>query len=167
MPQRTKLTEDVSHRVVLLIRAGNWVSVTAEATGVHRSTIYSWVERGEADVDAGLDTIHARFAQAFTKAQAEAQVLLVGMVRAAAVRGDWRAAVWMLERRFPEQWGRKAVVEIVVERCHACDRREAIRRATRPEIPEPVILDDTDADARWTRLAELLRDGADDPEAER
>ena len=30
------------------------------------------------------------------------------MIRAAAAK-DWKAAAWLLERRYPEQWGRRRV----------------------------------------------------------
>ena len=28
-------------------------------------------------------------------------------IKEAAQNGDWRAAAWMLERRYPEKWGRR------------------------------------------------------------
>jgi transposase len=160
MPFPTKLNEDISDRIIMLIRYGNHVSVAAEAVGIHRSTVYSWVERGEADIDAGRDTLHAQFAASFTKAQAEAQVLVVAMVRAAAARGDARAAMWMLERRWPESWGRKAVMEIRVERCRACGRLEEVRRAAAPAAPAAPALPIESDDGWATEVAEVLRQSA-------
>ena len=31
-------------------------------------------------------------------------------IKDAAQNGDWRAAAWMLERRYPEKWGRRRPV---------------------------------------------------------
>jgi hypothetical protein len=39
--------------------------------------------------------------------QARAEVLLVQILHAAATDGrQWRAAAWLLERRFPERWAK-------------------------------------------------------------
>ena len=40
----------------------------------------------------------------------ESEVKDVVVISNAAVKGDWRAAAWRLERRFPDRWGVKSKV---------------------------------------------------------
>lgn len=44
--RRTKLTPDVHTRIVSFIRAGAFDWIAAEAAGIHRATLYRWLERG-------------------------------------------------------------------------------------------------------------------------
>lgn len=43
---------------------------------------------------------------------AQAEINLVALINNSARKGNWRAAAWMLERRFPARWGRKTYVGI-------------------------------------------------------
>ena len=40
----------------------------------------------------------------------EARDLAVGCLLRAARNGDWKAAAWYLERRYPEEWGKRTHV---------------------------------------------------------
>jgi transposase len=105
------LNEETEARIVLLLRHGNFMTTAAQASGVGTTTIYRWLEHGEADHEHGLATPLARFWQACARARAEAEVAAVARVTAAAWAGDWRAAAWWLERAHPERWGKRARVE--------------------------------------------------------
>ena len=45
-----------------------------------------------------------------TPGEDEARELAIGCVLRAARAGDWRAASWYLERRYPEEWGKRTHV---------------------------------------------------------
>jgi len=106
----TKLTPSVHKRLTAALSAGCFRIVAAEAAGIHRSTLYSWLERGEADHDAGKRTAHASLYAAVLAAEANAEIAAVETIRDAAP-DDWRAASWFLEHRYQDRWGGKTVVE--------------------------------------------------------
>jgi len=50
------------------------------------------------------------FALEGSKAIADAELNLIGVIRRAATKGDWRAALAILERRWPQEYGRRIQV---------------------------------------------------------
>ena len=48
-----------------------------------------------------------RVCRALKRADLEAELACLRQIKEAAQNGDWRAAAWMLERRYPEKWGRR------------------------------------------------------------
>jgi transposase len=75
--------------------------VAAQAWGIAATTVYRWMKRGEPDRPFG------EFCTALKRADAEAEIACLRTIKAAANAGDWKAAAWMLERRYPEKWGRR------------------------------------------------------------
>jgi len=107
---KSKLTPAVHKRLVTALSAGCFRIVAAEAAGIHRTTLYGWLERGEADHEAGLQTAYASLFAAVLVAEANAEVVAVETIREASP-DDWRAAAWYLERRYQDRWGGKIAVE--------------------------------------------------------
>ncbi len=106
MARPSKLTAEVSEKIVRAIRAGNYPEVAARHAGVHPSTYYRWMERGELEGSAPEDDPYRQFRAEVERAIADAEAAEVGLVIKAARDGDWRAAAWLLERRFSDRWGR-------------------------------------------------------------
>jgi hypothetical protein len=52
------------------------------------------------------------FRVAVERAEAEAEVEAVAILRSAMVEGDWRATVGFLERRYPSRWRRQQTTEL-------------------------------------------------------
>ncbi len=50
--------------------------------------------------------IYREFLEAIEKAEAQAKVRNVTIIQAAA-KDNWQAAAYWLERRYPEEWGRR------------------------------------------------------------
>ncbi|MFI9845051.1 hypothetical protein ACIHFD_49090 [Nonomuraea sp. NPDC051941] len=93
----TKLTQELQEALCEYVRKGNYLTVACDLIGVHESTVYRWLERGEAlaveDADAAasdLDPDDARFLdfyQAFTRARAQAEAMFVEVVVQVATGG--------------------------------------------------------------------------------
>jgi hypothetical protein len=99
--RRSKLTEEVGNIILNAIAIGAGHSTACQAAGIGKSTLYSWLQRGEAQ-EMGLfrDLLDAvRHIEAKRECEALAHI-------AQAAEDDWRAAAWFLARRYPERWGR-------------------------------------------------------------
>jgi hypothetical protein len=108
---RSKLTADTQTKIVQALRAGNYRKAACQFAGIGESTLYRWLEQGEADQEANVESVYREFLEAVNRTEAEAQVEAVAMIRK-AMPEDWRAAAHYLERRYPALWGRKQAVEL-------------------------------------------------------
>ena len=117
----TKLTPETHARIVQAIQAGNYIETAAAYAGISKNTLYEWLRRGAREKERLASNRRARpqkaeqpyleFADAVEKALAEAEVRDVVTVLKAADAGQWQAAAWRLERKFPERWGYKVKMQ--------------------------------------------------------
>jgi transposase len=107
----TKLTPELFSAIVDAIRSGNYAQVAAATAGITEQTFYEWLRRGRDEPDG----IYRRFADAVLAASGEAEQEKLERLRREALAddGDWKAAAWWLERRFPKRWGKQQRLEIV------------------------------------------------------
>ena len=123
-----------------LADSGN-VTLACRVVGIHRSTYYRWKAQGEKDragkfysfaqtVTRGLAewerrqiaiidkaaedyTAEEDWAEQWTKGEgAQAETRSKVVKKRHKKKGDWRAAAWRLERRFPKRYGEKREVEV-------------------------------------------------------
>jgi len=103
----------VVQKVARCLSAGLTRQLAASYAGVAPTRIEQWMRKGE---DGHPDYVEAW--QLIVKAEAEAALSMLDVVAGAATGGagydataqDWKAAAWILERRFPNAYG-KTVVE--------------------------------------------------------
>lgn len=119
----TVFDEDVANNIVVMLRAGNYLNVAIAAAGVGRQTFHDWIKRGESTKLA--DAPFAEFRSRVEKARAEGEARNVAVIAKAAQDGDWRAALALLEREFPDRWGPVSV------------RVREIDAPPEPVVPEP------------------------------
>jgi hypothetical protein len=98
----TKLTKEAGERICSAIRAGNYPATAARASGIAESTFYRWMERGRIEERGPYRGLY----EAVKDAEAEGEAHAVAILRK-EMKGDWRAAVALLERRHPERWRRR------------------------------------------------------------
>jgi hypothetical protein len=121
----SKLTPDREALILDALRAGNYRETVARYVGIGVSTLYGWLERGEADLeqheqreaeghDPGELTIYAEFSEAVTRAEAEAEVHAVTTLQS-AMKDDWRAAAEYLQRRHNKRWSRADRLDVEVD----------------------------------------------------
>lgn len=104
----TKLTDEVREHIADLIRRGNYLSVAATRAGVDRGTVRRWLRQGR-EARTGK---YFEFRRAVEEAIVFAEVNDVEIIRKAAASGDWRAAAWRLEHRYPQRYKRPSRHEV-------------------------------------------------------
>lgn len=105
----TKLTPEIHETVVKNIRMGVTLVDAAGAVGVDYQTLSNWLKRGEGEGTGP----YFRFFVACEQAKAEALQLMTRVItKAAAVEGDWKAALEYLKRRDPRNWGDRVSIDI-------------------------------------------------------
>lgn len=107
---KSKLTEELIKEAARLIEAGNYQKHVAQALGVDESTWYRWLREGEQSEDE--NDLKYKFYQSIKKAEAKAVARNVALIQRAAQEGNWQAAAWWLERKFPSEWGKKDKLDI-------------------------------------------------------
>lgn len=113
----TKLTESLIQKICKLLHTGAYIETAAVACGIHKSTLYEWLKKSAAinRDDNELtpeESLLVMFSDAVERAMAESEITALRQIDAAARSGIWQAAAWRLERKFPNQWGRKIRAEI-------------------------------------------------------
>jgi hypothetical protein len=99
-------------RVRLLLealRAGSYIGTACRAAGIGRSTLRRWLERGRSKDEH--DAAYREFRREYRAAIAEAEIEALRTIRRAGsegIAGSWQACAWLLERRFPIRWQRRA-----------------------------------------------------------
>lgn len=86
--------------IVDWVASGNFYEVACMLAGVELETFYRWMEQGKERRDEVSRAFYLEVKRAEAKAEAERlQVVLE------AAETNWRAAQWLLEKRFPDKWG--------------------------------------------------------------
>jgi len=107
-PIPRKLDEGVIAALCEYVRKGNYAHQACYLCGIDQSTLWRWTQLGEADIEAGHDTLYSRLCIALKKARAEAQKEMVEVARnAAKANKDGYLAITFMERTDPENWGRR------------------------------------------------------------
>lgn len=101
--QPTKLTPERQEKMCAIIAATSCtIEGAAAAVGVDYSTVKRWRARGMIEESGPY---HA-FCAAIMRARAKSEPTLAALI-ASAAKDDWRAAAWILEHRFPDQYGNR------------------------------------------------------------
>jgi len=108
VPAHSKFTPETRDKILLAIRAGSYVETAAAYAGIGKSTLHEWLKRG-ANEKAGD---FRDFSLAVEQAIAQADVRDITIIANAAQKGIWQAAAWRLERKHPQQWARRHVLQV-------------------------------------------------------
>lgn len=100
---KTLLTPELTDQIAKTLSAGTYLSVAARAAGISPDTLDDWLHKGREGDKRYVDLL-VRVERA--RAEGEARNV-THIARAAAT--SWQAAAWLLERMYPERWGRVSV----------------------------------------------------------
>ena len=114
MGRPSKLTPATHRIVVEALATGCYRETAAEYAGIGVSTFYRWMEQGEADIEHDRQSPYRELLEAIKLAESHAEVEALELIRSAAKK-TWTAAAWLLERKKPDQWGRRVKVDTGAE----------------------------------------------------
>ena len=97
---KPKCDEELVKKAVKLKKGGATNVDIAKSIGVSESTFYRWVSTPSTEAERELS-------ESLKKAEADYKNALQGIIAKAAQERDWKAAAWLLERKYPEEYGRK------------------------------------------------------------
>jgi len=120
--RRSKLTNTAIDVIAKGVRFGLTYEQAANAAGVSAATFYNWKKKAEDG-----DPRFLEFLEALKQAEGEGEYLLAATIAQAAQLdpSQWRAAAFILERRFPERWGRVTRLEAAMLETGAIDMYRA------------------------------------------
>jgi transposase-like protein len=128
MARPTKLTDELSETICKAIRLGLTIEQAARHAGITDRTLYRWKKQGQETKKGAF----CQFCQALQQAEIEAEMLHLQRMHYAAIgnyeqvevrkvikadgtvetteirkkQPQWKASAWILERRYPEKYGR-------------------------------------------------------------
>lgn len=110
----TSYTRSVHDIIIAAVRRGATLHMAAAAGGLGRRTLKDWLIWGQEDIDNGEEFSDlAHLTAEYAQAEFEFAGRMLDLVSDAAPE-DWHAGAWLLERRFPKEYG-KQVLEHVGE----------------------------------------------------
>jgi transposase len=114
----TKYDDPEVQKIILdALEDGNHLYVAARLAGVHADTLHDWIRRGHLRENASPGLIE--FVEKIDLAMAKWEAGAVAVIHKTALSGrpnTWQAAMTMLERKFPDRWGRRETVEVDAEK---------------------------------------------------
>ena len=107
---KPKLTEELIEVMCGLKAKGMHNKDICMAVGIHEATLYRWLNKPSA-------RLHRVLSEEFKKAEARYKQELLDTIRGSALakRQYWTAAAWLLERKYPEEFGRPETRKTAVE----------------------------------------------------
>ena len=101
MGRKTTLTPLIHKRIVEAVAVGVPIKMAAEGAGVGERSVYNWIEKAEKG-----NKKYVRFWQELQKAKANQVKWCLEKITHEADKGTWQAAAWILERKYPQEFGR-------------------------------------------------------------
>ena len=137
---RRLLLDDTTERVILdHSRNGNYIKTACLAAGVGESTFYSWVHKAESGEGNG-NKVYIEFLEEVKRAEAENIAKNVKIIQKAGTKAypnAWTASAWLLERKYPSEYGRRMELEVGPSKVLIALQEQAQRLTTLKVIESP------------------------------
>lgn len=140
-------------RMLAALEAGASLKMAAAAAGVSEATLGRW-RKARPELEEEMQ-----------QAEAAGAVRALGVIQQAAASGTWQAAAWLLERRYPGEYGRRVQkVDEAPDVIRSYLEASLARFNKLYGAPQDEGVTDAESDARLARLlGEDWTKGADGP----
>lgn len=106
--RQPKLTPELSDQICRYIASGLTKKGAVDAACVSQSSLYLWLEKGERDKARGKKTVYSDFLESLRRAEGSFKMGRINTIRQAS-SDDWRAAAWLLERCYRDEYGKSTM----------------------------------------------------------
>lgn len=119
MKRPTRLTKQLIEQLATYIENGNFAQDACKLADVSEAGYYKWLATGRAILDGEVQKTKANaltveLVEAIKHADAKFKAYHLSNINKAS-RTTWQASAWMLERRFPDEYGRRAENAVKIE----------------------------------------------------
>jgi transposase len=101
---KLKLNKELIGRISGFIANGNYHAQACAMCHIGTTTFYRWLEKGEHEQKGLFRDLWDAVKEAESVAEAR-------FIQTIVNDDSWQSKAWLLERRFPERWGRKDRLE--------------------------------------------------------
>lgn len=95
--RETVRTPETRDKLCQAIELGATYKLACQYAGISEATFYAW----KAD--------DLEFLEAINKAEGKGAVSHLARIKQASTDGNWQASAWILERRYPDEYGRRVI----------------------------------------------------------
>jgi len=133
MSRPTLLTKEMQKEICGYIENGNTFVTAYKLAGISESIFYLWKQLGEKDLLEGNETIYSEFLASIKKAEEKFKAWNIQQIMNAGKKPQyWHANAWLLERKYPDEFGKKEKQEhsgkIKIEKIPPEERKKEIER---------------------------------------
>lgn len=107
MGRPCKLTPELQGEICQYIAGGNTFERACILVGIHRVTFMRWRNKGQIAKSGKF----CDFCNAVKRAEEQFKAHNIDLIQQAANK-QWQAAAWLLERKYPEEFGRREKIEV-------------------------------------------------------
>ena len=101
----SKLSYERQEQIASDIEAGRSLTSSARKAGVTPQTVINWIDRGEAEKEAGKENEYTQFFERITRAKGEGEEFYFSLaLQLAKENGDHRFIASLMKQRFPDSW---------------------------------------------------------------
>ena len=102
-----KFTQQTVDKLVRGLRMSMSYVDACNYAGISYDTFLNWRNgKFPRNLDDEQKALKEQFADLMTQAEGDGVASLMSRIQQGAVQGDWKAAAWILERRYPDRYGR-------------------------------------------------------------
>ena len=113
---------EVGSKIRASISVGMKYKDACAVAGVTERVFYYWKKRAEKTADKlesgeltdakASECIYFQFFQSLKEAEAKAKLSLLSKIK---TDPSWQSKAWILERRYPDEWGRREKIDLTAE----------------------------------------------------
>jgi len=110
-----RFRKDVIERLIDAVSKGASYILACNYAGISPVTFNKWMKKGEEQLEDYDDGIIEKgdefleFYMSIRAAEGEAAKGWLTIIDQAATNGDWKAAAWKLEKRYPKEYGKQQI----------------------------------------------------------